>query len=207
MNAETRPWISPPGSAPRRAGVSSFGFGGTNYHVVLEEYNSEHNSAYRLHQAPAQVLLFEDSSAQLLQTCLTTLEKLQSTGGKKHYSELVEACKFKEIPQSSARVGFVATSISEACKRLQVTIDLLKNKKSATEWEHPTGIHYRSEGINLKGKVVALFSGQGSQYLNMGKEVLMNFPQLRQLYGYMDSLLLKDNLQPAFRNRLSSSSI
>ncbi|WP_044290865.1 type I polyketide synthase [Rivularia sp. PCC 7116] len=196
LNAETRPWISPIGEAPRRAGVSSFGFGGTNYHVVLEEYNSDHNSAYRLHKSPTQVILFEDSPAQLLQTCTTTLEKLQSDAGSKHYAELVEASKFKEIPQSSARIGFVTSSLTEACKRLKVTIDLLKNKPSATEWEHPTGIHYRSEGMNLQGKVVALFSGQGSQYLNMGKEVLMNFPQLRKLYGYMDSLLLKDNLQP-----------
>ncbi|MGB3759587.1 MAG: acyltransferase domain-containing protein, partial [Rivularia sp. (in: cyanobacteria)] len=196
LNTETRPWISPSSEAPRRAGVSSFGFGGTNYHVVLEEYNSDHDSAYRLHNAPAQVLLFEDDCTQLLKTCEQTLEKLQSTAANKHYSELVEASKFKEIPQYSARIGFVASSLSDTCKRLKVTIDLLKNKPSATEWEHPTGIHYRSEGMDLKGKVVALFSGQGSQYLNMGKEVLMNFPQLRQLYGYMDSLLLKDNLQP-----------
>ncbi|TMU98191.1 SDR family NAD(P)-dependent oxidoreductase [Streptomyces sp. DASNCL29] len=32
---DTQPWDAP---APRRAGVSSFGFGGTNAHVVLEEY-------------------------------------------------------------------------------------------------------------------------------------------------------------------------
>ncbi|WP_414621979.1 beta-ketoacyl synthase N-terminal-like domain-containing protein [Calothrix sp. CCY 0018] len=196
LNTETRPWIRAKGEAPRRAGVSSFGFGGTNYHVVLEEYNSDHDSAYRLHSAPAQVLLFEDDRTQLLKTCEQTLEKLQSTAGNNHYSELVEASKFKEIPQCSARIGFVASSLSEACKRLKVSIDLLKNKPSATEWEHPTGIHYRSEGMDLSGKVVALFSGQGSQYLNMGKEVLMNFPQVRQLYGYMDSLLLKDHLQP-----------
>ncbi|MEM7714665.1 MAG: beta-ketoacyl synthase N-terminal-like domain-containing protein, partial [Cyanobacteria bacterium P01_A01_bin.68] len=196
LNTETRPWIRAKGEAPRRAGVSSFGFGGTNYHVVLEEHNSDHKSPYRLHNAPAQILLFEDNHAQLVQTCEQTLDKLQSTAGDKHYSELIEASKFKEIPQSSSRIGFVASSLTETCKRLKAAIDLLKNKPSATEWEHPTGIHYRAEGLNLKGKVVALFSGQGSQYLNMGKEVLMNFPQLRQLYGYMDSLLLKDNLQP-----------
>ena len=196
LNAETRPWIRAQGEAPRRAGVSSFGFGGTNYHVVLEEYKSEHDKAYRLHNAPAEVLLFAENPTQLLQSCLSTLEKLQSTVVDKHYSELVEACKFREIPQSSARIGFVASSKSETCKRLRIAIDLLKNKQKAVSWEHPSGIHYRAAGMDLVGKVVALFSGQGSQYLNMGKEVVMNFPQLRQLYGYMDSLLLKDNLQP-----------
>ncbi|MCX7791212.1 MAG: polyketide synthase, partial [Chloroflexaceae bacterium] len=34
---EAREWERP-GNVPRRAGVSAYGFGGTNFHVVLEEY-------------------------------------------------------------------------------------------------------------------------------------------------------------------------
>jgi len=37
VNAEPKRWISPE-TGIRRAGVSSFGFGGTNYHVILEEF-------------------------------------------------------------------------------------------------------------------------------------------------------------------------
>jgi malonyl CoA-acyl carrier protein transacylase len=37
VNTEPISWDSPESSV-RRAGVSSFGFGGTNYHVILEEY-------------------------------------------------------------------------------------------------------------------------------------------------------------------------
>ncbi|HSP36203.1 MAG TPA: beta-ketoacyl synthase N-terminal-like domain-containing protein, partial [Frankiaceae bacterium] len=37
VNTELRDWPAPT-SGPRRAGVSAFGFGGTNFHVVLEEY-------------------------------------------------------------------------------------------------------------------------------------------------------------------------
>ena len=37
VNTELAPWTAPP-DMPRRAGVSAFGFGGTNFHLVLEEH-------------------------------------------------------------------------------------------------------------------------------------------------------------------------
>ena len=196
LNTETRPWIRAEGEPPRRAGVSSFGFGGTNYHIVLEEYEAEHNRAYRIHNTPSEVLLFAPNPAQLLDSCEEMLGKLQSESGEQHYINLVEGCKLQEIPLAAARVGFVADSRTEACKFLQICIDLLKNNPAASSWEHPQGVYYRQTGLDLAGKVVALFSGQGSQYLNMGRELVMNFPTLQQLYGHMDNLFLKDNLQP-----------
>ncbi|MBW4633316.1 MAG: acyltransferase domain-containing protein [Iphinoe sp. HA4291-MV1] len=196
LNTETKPWIRAEGEAPRRAGINSFGFGGTNYHVVLEEYEAEQNRAYRIHNTPSEVLLFAQTPAQLLATCEEILSKLQSQEGNRNFVELVEESKSKDIPLSAARVGFVAASCAEACKLLQISIELLKSRASDSSWEHPQGIYYRSSGLELTGKVVALFSGQGSQYLDMGRELVMNFPTLRRLFGYMDSLLLKNNLQP-----------
>ncbi|MHC5825199.1 MAG: acyltransferase domain-containing protein, partial [Nostoc sp.] len=78
---------------------------------------------------------------------------------------------------------------------LQITIDCLKEKSNLNFWDHPQGIYYRTCGMDLSRKVVALFSGQGSQYLEMGKELVINFPELQQLYGRMDGLLRQDNLQ------------
>jgi len=196
LNTETRPWIRAEGEAKRRAGVSSFGFGGTNYHIVLEEYESEHNQAYRLHSTAQSLLMFAPTPVQLLARCEDILGKLQSDAGNRHYTELIDECKSLEIPVTSARVGFVADSLSEACKLLQISIDLLTNRAEAESWDHPQGIYYCKLGIDPKGKVVALFSGQGSQYLEMGRELVMNFPCLRQLYGHVDSLLLKDGLKP-----------
>ena len=66
VNSETRPWIRAEGAPPRRAGVSSFGFGGTNFHVVLEEYGAEPSAAYRLHRVAQPIILFADTPAQLL---------------------------------------------------------------------------------------------------------------------------------------------
>ncbi|MBH8563478.1 acyltransferase domain-containing protein, partial [Nostoc sp. CENA67] len=196
LNTETRPWIRAEGEAPRRAGVSSFGFGGTNYHVVLEEYESEQNRPYRLHNSAREIVLFAPNPAQLLAKCEDILNKLQSEGSDRHYAQLVQECQSAEIPLIAARVGFVAENPQEACKLMQITIEWLKHKRAAASWDHPQGIYYRSTGMELGGKVVALFSGQGSQYLEMGRELVMNFPLMRRLHGYMDSLLIKDNLQP-----------
>ncbi|MEH1784905.1 MAG: beta-ketoacyl synthase N-terminal-like domain-containing protein [Nostoc sp.] len=196
LNTETRPWIRAEGEAPRRAGVSSFGFGGTNYHVVLEEYEADQNHAYRLHSGASEVLLFAPTVEQLLSKSEEILGNLRSLEALTHYAQLVKECKSPQIPLSAPRFGFVAENLEEACKLLQTSIDWLKLKGSAASWEHPQGIYYRASGMELGGKVVSLFSGQGSQYLEMGRELVMNFPLMRRLHGYMDSLLLKDNLQP-----------
>ncbi len=196
LNTETRPWIRPEGEAPRRAGVSSFGFGGTNYHVVLEEYEADQNNPYRLHSGASEVLLFAPTVEQLLSKSEEILGKLRSPDAPTHYAQLVKECKSPQIPLSAPRFGFVAENLEEACKLLQTSIDWLKLKGTAASWEHPQGIYYRSSGMELGGKVVSLFSGQGSQYLEMGRELVMNFPLMRRLHGYMDSLLIKDNLQP-----------
>ncbi|ODG99976.1 beta-ketoacyl synthase [Nostoc sp. KVJ20] len=195
LNTETRPWISSD-EQPRRAGVSSFGFGGTNYHVVLEEYTSQHQQPYRLHKPSQPVLLFASTPEELLSRCQEIGQQLQSDTGEQLYTELISASQSLEIPIANARLGFVADSLTQASDLLQTSIELLRNKLQAESWEHPQGIYYRKTGIATEGKVVALFSGQGSQYLEMGRELLINFPELGQTYAQIDNLLRQDGLQP-----------
>jgi polyketide-type polyunsaturated fatty acid synthase PfaA len=195
LNTETRPWVSHP-TQPRRAGVSAFGFGGTNYHVVLEEYEHEHHHPYRLHHRPESLLLFAPTPSELLSRCQQIQQQLQIEGKERHYQQLVTDSQSRKIPVNYARVGFVANDLAQAEELLKIAIAGLKQKPEAESWEHPQGIYYRQKGINPTSKVVALFSGQGSQYLEMGRELVMNFPCLRQTYTHMDSLLCEDGLQP-----------
>ena len=86
LNTETRPWIS---NQPRRAGVSASGFGGTNYHVVLEEYESEHHQSYRLHNCAKSIILAAPTSQELLSHCQHIYQQLESTDQEQHYQKII----------------------------------------------------------------------------------------------------------------------
>ncbi len=177
LNTKTRPWFNL--GNPRRAGVSSFGFGGSNYHVVLEEYQQQQEFS-RLNSTPQPVLISADTPVQLLAVCDEMLQQLQGDEGNQHYQRLIEASKSCPVPLDAARVGFIAKSLTETCQKIKTAIALLKQRQEA--WEHPRGIYYRPSGLKLSGKVVALFSGQGSQYLEMGRELAINFPCMREAF-------------------------
>jgi acyl transferase domain-containing protein len=162
--------------------------------VVIEEYTpSVPPISDRIHATAQSVLLWADNPQQLLGKVQTTLEQLQSENATQNYHQLLQN-QAGDIPQTSARVGFVATSLKEAQKLLASALKQLQTQPQAEAWEHPLGIYYRQTGLSLKGKVVALFPGQSSQYINMGREISLNFPQIQQAYHALDNLMAKDNL-------------
>lgn len=195
LNTETRPWFGE-GDLPRRAGISSFGFGGTNFHVVLEEYTRKSDDGYRLQSVPQSVLLSAETPAKLLDECRSILSGWESPAGKEHYQATLDTCDKLVVSEGSARVGFVATSLAEAIELLKLTVRSIERQPEAEFWEHPRGIYYRAKGMGRSSKVVALFPGQGSQYLNMGREIALNFPAVRKTYEVLDKLFLQEDLTP-----------
>jgi polyketide-type polyunsaturated fatty acid synthase PfaA len=196
VNTELRPWIRAEGALPRRAGISAFGFGGTNFHVVLEEYTADHADAYRMNRVAQPVILHAATPEDLTQMGEATLEALNGADADAAYAELTAGSRASEIPQSAARLGFVADDRTQAVQLLEGAVAILKKQPEAETWEHPRGITYRRSGIDPDGAVVALFPGQGSQYLNMGREVTINFPPLRETYAQMDARFIDHGLTP-----------
>jgi polyketide-type polyunsaturated fatty acid synthase PfaA len=196
LNTETRPWFRNMQGNPRRAGVSSFGFGGTNFHIVLEEYQPEQGEAYRIHQAPYTILLSAQTTEQLLENCRETLAKLESADRGNHLNQLDQDSCNSVIPVENARVGFVAKSAEDACDNLRDCIKLLIANKNQESWSHPKGIYFRKSGMDFKGKTVALFPGQGSQYVNMGKELAINFPPFREAFEKANEIISGDGREP-----------
>ncbi|HEX7620441.1 MAG TPA: beta-ketoacyl synthase N-terminal-like domain-containing protein [Anaerolineales bacterium] len=195
LNTEVRPWVKPASHA-RRAGVSSFGFGGTNFHVVLEENESEPSGPYRINSVGKVILLSAPTPEELLTSCQGWSGKLQGSQARQEFLNLASAWTTKTIPSSDARVGFVAVNEAEAASQLGATVELMKTKAGQESVEHPAGVYYRRSGLDPQGKLVALFPGQGSQYVDMGRELAVNFPPIRQAFADMDRAFEDDGMRP-----------
>lgn len=192
INTETRPWFR--NGHPRRAGVSAFGFGGINVHITLEEYAGEKAEDYRLHQPYKSVLLHASGADQLIQACKEELNIMQNTEGETAFLKMAHAVK-DVPPPSDARIGFIAHNQQECIGFLQLAIELLQQNKQA--WDHPKGIYYQPSGVDLKTqKIVALFAGQGSQYIGMGRELVNSFPVAAHSFELFDKLYQKKKEKP-----------
>ncbi|WP_164929122.1 type I polyketide synthase [Gloeobacter violaceus] len=194
LNTEARPWVQPGGELPRRAGVSSFGFGGTNHHIVLEEYGREPAGPYRLHRPAQPVLVGAPTPAALISALEGALNRWESIPEAEAFAGLCASSREAKPGSGDARLGFVADSAAEARALLQLALITLRERQGEPHWEHPKGIYYRDQAA--PGKVVALFPGQGSQYLNMGGTLTMNFPPLRAIYATLDRLFVAEGMRP-----------
>ncbi|WP_050803795.1 type I polyketide synthase [Candidatus Frankia datiscae] len=165
VNTRTRPWIRDPDRPVRRAAASAMGFGGTNFHVVLEEHTAseEHTGERRatttLHRTARAHLWHAADTASLLELLRSGAEPDDST----------------QIPAEHARVGFVAADDETAQRLLALAVEQLAAAPDAQQWTHPAGVFFRARAL-ADLKVGALFAGQGSQYLDMGLEAVLNIP-------------------------------
>ncbi|TDD93486.1 type I polyketide synthase, partial [Actinomadura rubrisoli] len=168
LNTAARPWIHP-GTGPRRAAVSSFGFGGTNFHLTLEEHRPGGGGrpAPRLRTMPSElVLLGADSPGALIDRCAgLDVDRPLETIARDTQE------RFTEI--SWARLAIVATSTSDLAERLGRARGLL-GREAATALSFP-GLHYGS-GPPEDGLVAFLFPGQGVQYPGMSGDLAMAYP-------------------------------
>ncbi|MFE3258678.1 beta-ketoacyl synthase N-terminal-like domain-containing protein [Nocardia sp. NPDC059091] len=156
VNSRTRPWILDPQRPVRRAAASAMGFGGTNFHLVLEEADSERTPL--LHRTPRAHLWHAPDVAGLIDAVRGT----EGTDGG-------------DIPEQHARVGFVSLDDDSAADLRALVVDELVRNPEAPQWDHPEGVYFRAAALPDR-KVGALFAGQGSQYVDMGADAALNNP-------------------------------
>lgn len=180
LDNSARPWLHV-ADHPRRAAVSSSGFGGTNYHVTLEEYvprsDSPGRSAARCLARPAELVVLSAESPQALIARCTGLVAELAAG-----PELAEvACRTQAAFAAGApnRLAIVAADVAGLGERLVAALSLLGTRPDAA-FATPSGVYY---GVgDSDGRIGFLFPGQGAQYQGMSADLAMHFASVHAVW-------------------------
>ncbi|QRK08317.1 AMP-binding protein [Archangium violaceum] len=175
--AERQPW--PSGRTPRLAGVSSFGFGGTNAHVILEEAPAPAAAPARAsEERPLHVLGLSARS----ESALRELARRHATWLAAHPElSVADVCFSANTGRSrfEHRLAAVAETGTELRARLE---DFAAGRQASTVWS-------RSLAGRRVPKVAFLFTGQGSQYVGMGRRLHETQPVFRRALERCDEVL------------------
>ena len=171
LNTEARPWIRG-ASHPRRAGVSSFGFGGSNFHLALEEYQGNNPHAHRVRGLAAEVIAISAADG----AGVAAQARLLSERAEDEFHRVVWECAQSFDSRHTARLAIVAVDGAELATKLRRTsVAVAKDPEKA--FVHPDGSAY---GVGEQsGGIAFLFPGQGSQYVGMGGALAMTFDAAR----------------------------
>jgi acyl transferase domain-containing protein/NADPH:quinone reductase-like Zn-dependent oxidoreductase/short-subunit dehydrogenase len=170
---ELTPWADGPG---RRAGISSFGFSGTNAHAVLEEAPS-----------PAPLPAIPDRPCHLLtlsgrdETALREQTRRLKQHLENHPAQsLADLCFTAGTGRAhfTRRAALVAGSTTEALARLAALVE-----------DRAEPGMTRGEVRGTPGRVAFLFTGQGSQYAGMARELYQTSPLFHQELDNCSELL------------------
>jgi acyl transferase domain-containing protein/acyl carrier protein len=170
VNTQLRDWKSNGEDEPLRAGLSSFGVGGTNVHLILEQAPGQDKSD--LPARPFQLLLLSARSANALeQASKNFLGYLQENP----HTNLADAA----FTLNTGRKAFEHKKML-VCKDVNEALHLLEQEQEqGQEHEHEQQTiqtYYAKE----EKRVLFMFPGQGSQYVDMARGVYETEPIFRQ---------------------------
>ncbi|MBI5768905.1 MAG: SDR family NAD(P)-dependent oxidoreductase [Verrucomicrobia bacterium] len=186
LNTQVRPWIQAASEA-RRAAVSSFGFGGTNFHVTLEEYRGAH-AAPRVRALGVEVLLASAPTAGELARKIGAWLKL----GAGDLPRVAEQIRADFDPSAPWRVAIIASSADEVARKAgRVQTELTGHAGGGAGGALAEGIFLaRGSAAVDPASVVFLFPGQGSQSVGMAAELPMNFAPALAVWEEIEELAL-----------------
>lgn len=164
----------------RRAAVSGFGFGGSNAHVILEEYKQHIFNEEENETGLNYVLkISAKNEKSLSQYILKYISRIENSN-EKEFTDIIYSAN---RGRADFEYRFVVVGKSKE--------EILYKLKSYYDGSEPEGVFCNMNHRNLfkkNRKLVFMFTGQGSQYINMGKTIF----DLNKIFR--DAMILCDKL-------------
>ncbi|PWT96958.1 MAG: hypothetical protein C5B53_08640 [Candidatus Melainabacteria bacterium] len=220
INSKARPWVHArphpllkatnpqvlDNLPPRRAGVSAFGFGGVNAHVVLEEFDelaeAEHASFHQ--DWDSEVFCFAGKDRSTLIGELSKFRAQLNAGVDYKLKDLAYTvnCAGKASDAQSAaerrstepRVSFVSSSVDELKEKMEFALAALSSDRPLSEIvsnAEQRNVYFSVDSDVAAGKMAFVLPGLGAAYPGMLTELCLHFPEVRQIFDFVDDLAAK----------------
>lgn len=161
FHAETGLWTE----KNRYAGISAFGFGGTNFHTVIANHPKKDDSI-AMQSWPSELFVFRGD----------TYEEAKAQSGQiKTLLEINDEIPLKDIAYSLSinsekpiQFSIVADTAVDLMMKIELVLLGIETKDTFTV-------------SKKEGKVAFTFPGQGSQRINMARDLFVVFPAMRKI--------------------------
>jgi len=191
VNTQTIPW--PDQVGPRHAGVSSFGIGGTNAHIVLSEAPDQTISG---RSRPWQIITLSAKTEPALETMTSQLHDYLNTHPNVSFSDVCYTLHLGRKLFEHRRYL--------VCKNTDDAIFELSKILPDEATQKQSGRIITKADSKIARKIAFMFSGQGSQYVNMAQKlykVELNFRKevdrcrniLKERFVYLFERLIEDD--------------
>ncbi len=189
LNNAARPWLS--GGTPRRAGVSAFGFGGSNFHMVLEEYTGKKDGISW--DGSVEIVALSGGSRAEIRSRLEALSAEARGASEAAASALAAETRRRFSPDAPHRLLWMAAERPEADLPFSERVDAVLRGLTAPDggtdrWKGETVF---TGGTGTPGRLAFVFPGQGSQYLHMGRDLACVFPEALEALEHADAAFEK----------------
>ncbi|TQV90541.1 hybrid NRPS/PKS enzyme [Cordyceps javanica] len=176
----SKPWPILSEGSPRRASVNSFGFGGTNSHVIVENFVPS-TSSKEIRASPAPQLVpfnFSAASGSALKGVLSDYSEYLRSHPTVDLGDLVYTLHSRRS-HHAVRVSLPARSAED----LQNKIDALL--ATSLEGNSSSSFGTRSRELSRPVRILGVFTGQGAQWPTM-RRGLMKSPFVRKIVEDLD---------------------
>ena len=182
---EETPWPQVAANAPRRASVNCFGFGGTNTHAIVESYEPEpasipKNPDVSVASKLAVPIVLSAHSERSLAAMVSDYYSFIENNSSLSLNDLAWTLQSRRS-EFGVKAHFSGPTREELLVKMKAA--LVKAE------ENPAQIGQRKNSRPSKPRIFGVFTGQGAQWANMGRDLILASSMARSTIESMDKTL------------------